>query len=461
MKIFIRLTLLSFLSLVTFIDSRAQTPVTVGQGIDQRAAAEEGCVAASRLAGLAPEACAVNGVERRHLTRDIVEYTFTLKVGAGAHDVIRVHRVMREARPGLPRQTPHSVFMVHGDIWGFDGAFLGSTLSANVPREQSIGVFLAGRGVDVWGVDLRWVQTPAGTADFGFMKDWNIRTHVNDVAAAVAVARAVRDRTGSGADRMTLLGWSRGGVLAYAYANAETQLPAESRQVGALIPVDVAFKLNPEHEEQRLAACRRYATAKLQYDAGVYHSPLGVLSQTLGLLAATEPNAPSVVPGFAGLTNEQAALLLTTSTHLLSAPNPPVPGYHFNAGEFNLFGLPTGLQYTREAYLYDFMQSAAPYQSFAEQVETEALWCGDIDTPHDDHLADINVPVFYVGAEGGFGSYGVDTLTRLGSTDVSTHLVRLHTAQERAVEFGHADLFLADNARELVWTPIHNWLVNH
>jgi hypothetical protein len=225
--------------------------------------------------------------------------------------------------------------------------------------------------------------------------------------------------------------------------------------------VDVAFKLNPEHEEQRAAACRRYATSKLQYDAGQYQSNTGVLAQTLGLLAATEPNAASVVPGFAGLTNEQAALLLTTSTHLLFAPNPPVPAYHFNAGEFNLLGLPTGLQYTREAYLYDFLQSAAPFQSFAEQVETEAIWCGDVDTPYDDHLAEISVPVLYVGAEGGFGSFGLDTLSRLGSADVSTHLVRLHPAQARAVEFGHADLFLADNARELVWEPIHNWLVTH
>lgn len=457
MKLFIRLTLLTSLSLVTLTGVRAQTPAAV----DQRAAAAEGCAAASRLPGFATGACAVSGPERRHLTRDIVEYTFSLKVGPGEHDVIRLHRVVREARPGVPRTVPHSVFMVHGDIWGFDGAFLGSTLSANVPREQSIGVFLAGRDVDVWGVDLRWVQTPAGTADFGFMKDWNIRTHVGDLAAAIGVARAVRGATGSGPNPVTLLGWSRGGVLAYAYANAETQLPAESRQVSALIPVDVAFKFNPEHEAQRAAACRRYATSKLQYDAGQSHSNLGLLAQTLGFLAATEPNAASAVPGFAGLTNEQAALLLTTSTHLLFAPNPPVPGYHFNAGEFNLLGLPTGLQYTREAYLYDFLQSAAPFQSFAEQVETEAIWCGDIDTPHDDHLREISVPVFYVGAEGGFGSFGVDTLGRLGSADKSTHLVRLHTAQERAVEFGHADLFLADNARELVWAPIHNWIVNH
>ena len=457
MKLFIRLTLLSFLSLSIFSVVHAQTPVVA----DQRAAVAEGCAAAARLPGLAAGTCALTGLERRPITRDIVEYTFSLKVGAGDHDVIRLHRVVREARPGLPRRVPHSVFMVHGDLWGFDGAFLASSLSGNVPREQSVGVFLAQRDVDVWGVDLRWVQVPAGTLDFGFMKEWNLQTHLGDIAAALGVARAVRGATNSGSDPLPLLGWSRGGILAYAYASAETQWPADARQVSGLIPVDVAFKFNPEHEEQRAAACRRYTTNKLQLDAGQYHSPLGVLAGTLGLLAAAEPGLPSAVPGFAGLTNEQAALLLTTSTHLLFAPNPPVPGYHFNAGEFNLLGLPTGLQYTREAYLYDFLQAAAPYQSFTEQVESEAIWCDELNVPYDDHLGEISVPVLYVGAEGGFGSYGVDTLSRLGSTDVSTHVVRLHPPQARAAEFGHADLFLADNARELVWAPIHNWLVSH
>lgn len=36
------------------------------------------------------------------------------------------------------------------------------------------------------------------------------------------------------------------------------------------------------------------------------------------------------------------------------------PAYHFDAGAFDLPGPPTGLQYTREAYLQDFLRSAAP-----------------------------------------------------------------------------------------------------
>ena len=457
MKYLVRLALFFSLSLSALVCARAQT----AGAVDPRAAADEGCAAALRLPGVAPAACSPAGVARRHLVGDIFEHTFTLKVGAGERDVIRLHRVVRESANGVPHRPERAVLMVHGDIWGFDGAFLGSTLSSSVPREQSVGVYLAANGVDVWGVDLRWVQVPAGTTDFSFMENWNIQTHVGDIAAGLGVARAVRAATGSGEGKMALLGWSRGGILAYAYANEETRLPEESRQVSALIPVDIAFKFGAAHEEQRAAACRRYASNKLQWDAGQRHSNLGVLVETLGRLAATSPHLPSPVPGFAGLTNEQAALLLMTSTHLLLMPNPPVPFYHFNAGEFSLLGLPTGLQYTREPYLYDFLRTAAPFQSLAEQLESDAVTCGETDLPYDDRLGEITIPVLYVGAEGGFGSYGLDTLELLGSADKSSHVVRLHGARARAVDFGHADLFLADNARELVWQPIYQWLVNH
>ena len=42
--------------------------------------------------------------------------------------------------------------------------------------------------------------------------------------------------------------------------------------------------------------------------------------------------------------------------------------------------------------------------------------------------------------------------TLLGSTDVSTHIVSL--APVRIADFGHADLFLANQAESLAWQPI-------
>ncbi|HEX8558135.1 MAG TPA: hypothetical protein VF668_08545 [Pyrinomonadaceae bacterium] len=451
-----RIALFTFLLCSSFVCAAAQQ----SKPADVRAAAAAACAAAGQSSALAPRACAVKRVERRHIVADVFEYTFQLKVGEGPHDVVGVHRVVRERANGVPFKATRAVFMVHGDLWGFDEAFMSSTLSGAVARDRSVGVYLAQGGVDVWGIDLRWTQVADDTADFNFMKDWNVSTHVADVAAAISVARSVRAATGAGGGRVALLGWSRGGVIAYAYANAEAALPEQSRQVDALVPVDIAFKLGPGREEQRAAACARYAGGTAQLQAGVYHSPLGQGVRAFGLLAATAPGDASPLPGMTGLTNRQAALLVGTATHLLFAPYPPVPFYHLEAGTFDASGLPTGLQFTPEAYLYDFYQSASPFQSSTEQVETDGVMCGD-SLPYDDNLAAINVPVYYVGAGGGFGEFGLDTLALLGGADVSSNVVRLYGPEGRPVEFGHSDLFLADDAKELVWKPLYDWLVSH
>jgi pimeloyl-ACP methyl ester carboxylesterase len=451
-----RIALFSFLLFSSFVCAAARQ----GSPSDVRAAAAAACGVAKQSSALARSACGVKRVERRHIVADVFEYSFQLQVGESERDVIGLHRVVRERAHGVPFKATRAVFMVHGDLWGFDEAFMSSTLSGAVARDRSVGVYLAQGGVDVWGIDLRWTQVPADTTDFNFMKDWNVGTHVSDVAAGISVARAVRNATGAGNGRVALLGWSRGGTIAYAYANAEAALPEAARQVNALIPIDIAFKLDPAHEEQRAAACVRYAGGMQQLQAGVYNSPLGVGVRAFGLLATTDPSGASPMPGMTGLNNRQAALLVGTATHLLSAPYPPVPSYHFEAGTFDASGLPTGLQFTSEAYLYDFYQSASPFQSSTEQVETDGVMCGD-SLPYDDNLAAIDVPVYYVGAGGGFGEFGLDTLGRLGSTDVSTNVVRLYAPEGRPVDFGHSDLFLADNARELVWKPLYDWLVTH
>jgi hypothetical protein len=69
--------------------------------------------------------------------------------------------------------------------------------------------------------------------------------------------------------------------------------------------------------------------------------------------------------------------------------------------------------------------------------------------------------VFYVGAGGGFGSYGLYTLSLLGSTDVSNHIVSFYPPDQQAFDFGHVDLFYAEDAQNLLWTNILQWLEKH
>jgi biotin operon repressor BirA-like protein len=92
-----------------------------------------------------------------------------------------------------------------------------------------------------------------------------------------------------------------------------------------------------------------------------------------------------------------------------------------------------------------------------ELLDADAAGCNDesiADVSFDDHLGDIEVPVLYVGGNGGIGSLGICTTTLLGSQDVTSLIVDLQPPAGQLAEFGHADIFLANNAQSLVWQPI-------
>ncbi|WP_052518910.1 hypothetical protein [Archangium violaceum] len=401
--------------------------------------------------GEADEICTLGNAERRQLADDIYEYSYRVRVGPGVYDVITLHRVVRELGPWSPVRTQKSMFLVHGDALGFRGAFLSSAASLEVPTSQSIAVFLARRGVDVWGIDLRWVHVPSGTKDFSFMKDWNLGTHAQDVGTGLTLARTVRALTGNGGDKMNLLGWSRGATISYAYLNGETQQPPHNRHVSGFIPVDMAYSLAPGATLERHAACLTHTVfAQAQTERKYEGGEIGLLLQVLGSSAINSPAESSVL--LPGSTNRQAALFFGSATHVFQVPLPVIQGYHWAAGQFSEAGAPTGLAWTDERFFFDTLVQAAPYQSIGEQVDTFAMWCGAPDVPYDDHLARVKVPVLYVGASGGVGGYGLHSLSRLGSTDVSTHMVP---------GYGHADLFLASGAQNVVWAPILDWVQRH
>jgi hypothetical protein len=402
------------------------------------------------------QACGPAVLERRQLVGDVFEYSYRVRVGLGAHDFITLHRVAREMAPGMPARAPKSVFLVHGDALGFRGAFLASAASGAVPREQSLAIFLAQRGVDVWGIDLRWVNVPFGTTDFSFMKGWNLGLHARDVGTGMMLARRVRACGGSGTGRMALLGWSRGATISYAYLNAETRLEPEKRQVSGFIPVDMAYALAPEHTAERQAACQTLAGFSQLQASGQYEGgQVGALLQLLGSLASTAPDAPSPIPRLAGLTNRQTG----SATYLLQNP-PIIPVYHWTGGQF-ASGVPSALSWTRERFFFDALVQASPYQSLGEQVDTLAMWCGVPGVPYDDYLREVTVPVLYVGAAGGTGRHGLYSLGLLGSTDVKQLVVKRLRDADRALDYGHADLLMADDAPAAVWTPVLDWLRQH
>jgi hypothetical protein len=83
------------------------------------------------------------------------------------------------------------------------------------------------------------------------------------------------------------------------------------------------------------------------------------------------------------------------------------------------------------------------------------------ETPYDRNLARVRVPVFYIGAAGGFGPFGEYTTQVLGSKDVQTMMIQFLPNDDAQNDFGHMEFFTAQQAPELVWEPIRAWIVRH
>jgi pimeloyl-ACP methyl ester carboxylesterase len=407
------------------------------------------------LAAARASSSPVSPIERRALTANVAEYFFKVRVGPGPFDEIGVHRVVKEVAPNVPVHARNAVFLTHGDIWNFRAAFLTGA--------HPIPVFLAENGVDVWGIDFRWTFVPATVTDLSFMKTWGLEQDARDLGIAIGAARIARALTGSGLGKIDLLGWSRGGQIGYAYLNAETQFPPALRQVKGFIPVDIYLKTNVP--QLQAFACQRQQNTEATIAGGGFANPSGGLIQALGVLAATDPNGSSILNGppfnLPGFNNRQAGLLVGEATFLFLAGLEPTPFYHFTGGTFDAQGKPSGLLYTNEQNLFSLEQGSSPVQPNQELADADAATCGQTNVHFDDHLAQITVPILYIGAGGGFGEFGLYTTSLLGSTDVTIHIVHKTAADQRLADFGHADLFLAGDAQTLVWQPILDWVRGH
>src|ERR1051325_9825175 len=387
--------------------------------------------------------------ERRALTGDVAEYTFTVRTGSGPYDEIGIHRVVKETAPGNPVAAADAVFLAPGDIWNFRAAFLTGA--------HPLPLFLAEHGVDVWGIDYRWTGVPGNVTDTSFMRSWGLEQDASDLGFALGVARHARAASGSGFGRLFLLGWSRGGQIGYAYLNGESQLPLGQRNVRGFIPVDIYLKTDVA--QLRAFACQRQQNTEGVIGAGQDANPVGGLVSLLGALAISDPNGASILNP--ALTNHQAGLLVGEATFALLGGLEPAPFYHFTGGVFGTDGKPAGLLYSSEADLFTFEQGAAPLQPNRELADADTATCEATNVLWDDHLGEITVPVYYIGAGGGFGETGLYTTTLLGSADVTTNIVHKVPSTQRLLDFGHADLFLASDAEALVWQPLLAWLRAH
>jgi hypothetical protein len=390
---------------------------------------------------------------REDLGDGIAHYKAVLQIGPGPYDRIGLHRVVKERKPDFPIKTPKTVFLQHGDAVGFEGMFLHGKLAASAPLAHSFAIYLAKNNVDVWGIDQSWVYVPAGMTDLSFMSGWGMQHCVDDLDLGMTIARICRKSSGAGQDKMNLLGYSSGGWVGYALINQETQKAFVNRNVRGYIPVDAVFKTNDMAEAMALQGFA--AQYQGLYDAGIYY--WDIFFAPVAYLAMTDPDGISpLAPPF---TNMQTALAYGSATYLFA---PLSPWYHYFAGIFDpATGMPTGLQFVTTQQFLEFFLSASAYEPTLFSADLARTGGDAVDVPFDDHLGEVTIPVMTVGSAGGLGAFTPYAATLLGSSDVSSIIVSLYPADYVLADFGHVDLFIANNAETLVWQPIMAWLDSH
>lgn len=378
--------------------------------------------------------------------------------GGAVYGAIGVHHIA--PTPGI-HGPQGNVVMLHGDLFDFKTAFLEEQSASPY---LSMPEWLAGSGVDVWGIDLRWTRVPATESDYSFMADWGIERDVEDVSNALGAIRSIRGDLTFGSDPVNLLGWSRGGIIGYALLDAESQLSASARNVGGFIPVDIYLKTDDASLKQH--ACNRLAgeLALLNGSPAQYQDSTGYLVSYTGAQVLNGQGAATcLLPACsaAGLSNNDLAGLVGTATFSL-VPDPFGPLYHFTAGSTDIAADTFSLTFTDHDSLLNMEAGAAPFQPLQIAVDTDTAICDDplqVGVDFDDHLGDVTVPVLYVGAAGGIGTAGEYTLTYLGSSDVSTY--EISTGAPTVLEFGHVDIFHTRTDQATIWSPIQTWIRNH
>lgn len=387
---------------------------------------------------------------KRHHKGDIAHYQFDVRLGSGPYDVVRIHRVVKEIRTFRPVRTRGSIFMVHGSGQTFSNIFLNAG-TENPDPKTSAPMYLASQGIDVWGIDLAWNFIPEETTDFSFLKGWGVMKDVKHTLAAMSIARFFRGLTGQGFGRMNLLGFSYGAGVAYAAAGFETQQHRFSRDIKGILPVDFSLKLN--NEKWRQVACANAENNRDDYENHQAYFNSNSLLISLGVAALNAPTETStLLPVPFPLTNYQAPLFV--------AMNPrPVTGWHFLAGKLDIKNAIYDTYHTKPERWFKLLSSVPAGMPKLPGIELGEARCGEKEVSIDDHLEDITIPIYYLGSAGAEGEEGYYTTTLTSSRNITTHTVSSTEADEQ--DFGHADLFMAENAPELVWKGLSNWIIKH
>ena len=367
----------------------------------------------------APVECQVVQFSKQELGHNVAYYKALIKIGPGDYDVIGLNRLVREGSDALPVHTVGSFFFIHGSSEDFHMAM--------ISLHGGLGVFLADRNIDVWGIDLRNVQIPVTVTDLSFAADWGFNVQIQDTLLATRIVRWVRALTGQDWGQIILGGHSSGAALTFAAANAEAVLSPKDRDIAAIIPIDIMYKLPPDATEQSDMSCGFSELYKEFVNSGIFFFD-DLASIKMAQLAKTDPNGIS--PDGAPLTNWQY--------------------FMENAGALWFPGI-----YPIHAFAVLRDSSGIAYQGrYSSSADI-------LDSPYGDNLGQIKVPVLYIGAAGGIGKVAEYTMQLLGSSDITIIMMQTLPDADAVNDFGHMEPFTASNSKQLVWQPMHAWILAH
>lgn len=391
--------------------------------------------------------------ERVVLHGNVVHYWFDVAVGPGEFEKIRIHRVVEETSPGRPVRKMEGVLLLPGQPQLFEQIFLPQA-SPDVPAEEgSVALFLASNGVDVWGMDYAWSFIPYGTTDFAFLEGWGVAKDTEHVRTALSIARWIRATSGQGVDPIHVLGLSYGGFLTYAVASEDTLRPGNLKNVKGIIPIDAgAFKNNSA--TGRATSCTSASNYAAILASGVFATDSSAVMLN-GRAALDHPDAlspfglPALPPYFAAVSpNTFTKYEWLVASYVRSlffggtyVPDPPFVSTIFTDG----------------ARIVRLLANTPPYTPTQVNYDTSASRCESDNRPvaFDDHLGEVAVPILAISRR---QSPTADATTRTASGDITS--VVMNPGMIPTL-YGHADFLLANDAANVVWRPILDWILAH
>ena len=347
----------------------------------------------------------------------------TVQAGSDPAARFRVHRIHKQAGPqrGILLLMP-----------GGGSNFSLYTADEQDKLQQSFAGFFASRGYEVWGYSPRTTGLAAGACsgavDCSGMRDWGMQAVVDD---ALYIRQRIQALHGS--EKPFIGGFSLGAMSTVAVIDASPDAWA-----GAILWEGMIYSENPTILAANGEVC---ASLEAQIAAGgLYDEETYAALRLIYGLATSDPDGPSPLPGFEGLTNQQAFVLLMT----LPQPIPPayVPGYTYIAGS-----LENGLTFASQERIGLFVRPFNNYEPLALIRDYTCALGGE--RTFTGNLESFTAPVYVLGAGHGFGAWMDDQVEILGSTDVTRSFYP---------DFGHGDHYTSPDHRQILEAPLFAWL---